>query len=92
MLDAHASESALFAMTELEEKLKGPDGESTANAILSRLDDLAAGITAHQQSGPSPHDYSRAEVIGDAIAAARRVVIIDFARQINRRNEHFIKR
>jgi type III secretion system (T3SS) needle YscE family protein len=76
MSNARAWESAaFFAMTELEEKLKGPDGKSAANAILSRLDNLTAEITAHQHSGPSPRDYSRAEVIGDALAAARTVVI-----------------
>jgi hypothetical protein len=75
MFNAHSGESTCFAMTELEEKLNGPDGELAVTAILSRLDNLAEEIAAHQRAGPSPHDYSRAEVIGDAIAAAREIVI-----------------
>jgi hypothetical protein len=75
MFNAHTTESACFAMTELEEALKGPDGKSASDAILSRLDNLAAAIAAHQRAGPSPRDYAQAEVIGNAIAAARRVVI-----------------
>ena len=75
MFNARSTESVCFAMTELEERLNGPDGETAATAILSRLDKLAEEIAAHQRSGPSPSDYARAEVIGDAIAAARRVVI-----------------
>jgi hypothetical protein len=75
MFDAHTAQSAVFAMTELEEKLKGPDRKSVARAILSRLDELAAEIAAHQRAGPSPSDYAQAEVIGNAIAAARAIVI-----------------
>ena len=75
MFNARAAESNSFAMTELEERLNGEDGRSAATAILSRLDKLTEEIAAHQRSGPSPDDYSRAEVIGDAIAAARAVVI-----------------
>jgi hypothetical protein len=75
MFDAGAGCPACFAMTELEERLNGPNGEQAATAILSRLDKLAEEVVAHQRSGPSPADYARAEVIGDAIAAARSVVI-----------------
>jgi hypothetical protein len=75
MFNARPGESACFAMTEIEERLNGPDGCSAATAILSRLDNLAEEIAAHQRSGPSPDEYSRAKVIGDAIAAARAVVI-----------------
>jgi hypothetical protein len=75
MLDAHSGPPADFAMTELEEALKGPDGKSAAAAILARFDNLAEEIAAHQRSGPSPRDYARAEVIGNALAAAREIVI-----------------
>jgi hypothetical protein len=75
MFNAHSAEPAVFAMTDLEEKLKGPDGKSVAGAILSRLDELAAEIATHQRAGPSPRDYAQAEVIGHAIAAARAIVI-----------------
>jgi hypothetical protein len=75
MFNADTGESALFAMTELEEALKGPDGKLVASALLSRLDNLAGEITAHQHSGPSPRDYAQAEVIGSANAAAREIVI-----------------
>jgi hypothetical protein len=77
MLSAQAGESAAFiAMTELEEKLKGPDGKTASDAILSRFDNLAEEIAAHQRAGPSPRDYAQAEVIGNAIAAARGIVIL----------------
>lgn len=75
MFNARAAEPAHFTMTELEERLNGPDGFSAATAILSRLDYLAEEIAAFQRSGPSPDDYSCAEVISDALAAARAVVI-----------------
>jgi guanylate kinase len=75
MFDARAGESVRFAMTELEERLNGRNGEQAATAILSRLAKLADEIAAHQRSGPSPGDYARAEVIAGAIAAARSVVI-----------------
>jgi hypothetical protein len=75
MFNAHPAKPAVFAMTELEEKLKGPDGKSVADAVLSRLDELAAEIAAHQRAGPSPRDFAQAEVIGHAIAAARAIVI-----------------
>jgi hypothetical protein len=75
MFNAHTGEPARFAMTELEEALKGPDGKLVAGAILSRFDNLAGEIAAHQRAGPSPRDYAKAEAIGNAIAAARKIVI-----------------
>jgi hypothetical protein len=75
MIDVPTEASALFAMTELETVLKGGDARQAAAAILSRFDDLAQGIAAHQRSGPSPSEYSRMDAIGNAIAAARDIVI-----------------
>jgi hypothetical protein len=75
MFNAHSEEPAWFAMTELEEALKGADGKSAASALLSRLDELAGEIAAHQRAGSSPRDYAQAEAISNAIAAARKIVI-----------------
>jgi hypothetical protein len=90
MFNAHTGESTWFAMTELEEKLIGADHDLVKGALLSRLDKLAAEIAAHQRAEPSPRDYAQAEVIGNAIAAARKIVIA-ISPLDKRRNEHFTK-
>jgi hypothetical protein len=75
MLNIRGGDSTLFAMTEVEHALMDPDDHSTVTNILTRLEELAAEIAAYQATGPLAHDYHQAKVIGEAIAAARRVVV-----------------
>ena len=57
------------------ESSRGLDGNLIASSILSRLNRLEDEMSTYKMSGPSLGDYSRAELIARAIAAARDVVL-----------------
>lgn len=69
------SQTGLFAVTELEGKLRGPDGPALRNRLVGRFDSLIKDLNAYMSSGPAPADYAGAEVVLKAIAAAREVVV-----------------
>lgn len=75
MSRADLGNSAAFAMTDLAEALKGPDGNAVAAEILARLTRLEEEINQCKRSGLSPADYSHAEIIAAAIVAARNIVL-----------------
>jgi hypothetical protein len=75
MSNAGTTNPAPFAMTELAETLKGANGNSVASEILTRLSHLEDEIETYKRSGPSPNDYSQAEIIQAALVAAREIVL-----------------
>lgn len=74
MTDALPAQTA-FGMTELEEKLKGQNGKIVVQTVLERLDRLKDDLTSSQREGLSLNEYSQSEVIINAVAAARSIVI-----------------
>jgi hypothetical protein len=67
--------AGLFAVTELEGKLRGPDGKALRDALIVGFDNITNDLSAYIASGPAPADYAGAETMLKAIAAAREVVI-----------------
>jgi hypothetical protein len=65
----------LFAVTELEGKLRGPDGKALRNALIVKFDNITKDLNSYIASGPAPADYAGAEAMLKAIAAAREIVI-----------------
>lgn len=64
-----------FSMTDLEERLRGPDGKTTRAALTARLEQLTGEFAAKLKSGLTPADYAKANAIAKALAAAREIVI-----------------
>ncbi len=75
MSETAKEQPAPLAQTELEEKLRGPEGEAVRDALLQRFDRLAKEIEERTRSGVSPEDFARAEHVRKAIAAAREVAL-----------------
>ena len=68
-------DAASFSMTDLGQALKGPDANTIAATILARLDRLEDELETYKRSGPTPDNYSQAEIIASAIVAAREIVL-----------------
>jgi hypothetical protein len=64
-----------FGMTDIEEALRGPDGQAVRAALMARLDQRSAEFAAKLKSGLPPAEYGRADAIAKALAAAREIVI-----------------
>lgn len=68
-------ETAGFGMTDLEEALRGPDGERVRDETLARLDARLATVSAAIDAGLGPDVYDDAVAIRRALASARDVVL-----------------
>ena len=75
MAEPDTSDSTRVTISDLADGLAGAGLELVSNTILARLIRLDDEIEYYKKLGPSPSDYSQAEVIGRAIAAARDVVL-----------------
>ncbi len=75
MPDIMPAEPGAFAMTDIEDGLRGPDGETFRAQLVDRLDRRAAEFADKLRIGLSPTDYAQAEAIAKALAAAREVVL-----------------
>jgi hypothetical protein len=64
-----------FGMTDLEEALRSPDGAAVRSGLIEHLGKLSADIAAQMRGGLSPGDFTRADAVAKALAAAREVVI-----------------
>ena len=64
-----------FGMTDLDEALRGPDGETVRTGLIEHLGKLSAEIAVQMRGGLSPGDFGRADAVAKALAAAREVVI-----------------
>jgi hypothetical protein len=73
--DATPAQPIDFGMTDLEERLRGPDSKTTRAALVARLEQLAGEFATKLKTGLSPADYARADAIANALAAAREIVI-----------------
>jgi hypothetical protein len=71
----NGSSTGLFALTELEGKLRGPGGKALQEAFAARFDCIIRDLHDYIASGPDPAGYAGAEAMLKAIAAAREVVI-----------------
>jgi hypothetical protein len=75
MTNAQAGGNELFAMTELEEKLRAPGGSRVRQILLERFAFLNKALEIRMKPGLPPEDYSRAEALRNAIAAAQNIMI-----------------
>lgn len=75
VFDKRVGDVAAFGMTELEEKLRGADGERVAQNLLAKFNQLDAVLNARIANGLSPDDYARATVIRNSLAAASNILI-----------------
>lgn len=62
-------------MTELEERLRSSSGEDVRKEILERLQTLEGFLAEEARDGLPPAAFQRNETIGQAILAARAVII-----------------
>lgn len=64
-----------FAMTELEERLRGPQGEAFAVTVLARFDKLIKDLEKSKTIGLAPDKFALTETLLKAVAAAAQTVI-----------------
>ncbi len=62
-------------MVEIEEVLRGPDGQAAAKTLIARIDRLMDAIETDKRAGLPSDAYSRVETINKALAAARGIVL-----------------
>ena len=67
----HEPGEAPFGMTDLEERLRGPDAAATLTALMSRLAQVSGAIAGSVRAGLKPDDFKRAEVLEGSLAVAR---------------------
>src|SRR5262245_57928410 len=65
----------VFGMTDLEERLRGVEGEQIAKELLARFHSIDAELSARIASGLSPEDFARATVTRNSLAAANNILI-----------------
>jgi hypothetical protein len=64
-----------FATTELDERLRGPDGAAAAVGVLERFSSLIKRLEEERGSGLPPEDFAATEAVLKAVAAAVQTVI-----------------
>jgi hypothetical protein len=63
-----------FGLTDLEERLNGPERDAAAGAIEASLQAMQARIAAAVAGGLRPDLFARARELSSAVEAARRVL------------------
>lgn len=63
-----------FHVTELAERLAGPDGAMVKKSLLSRLGELMPAIDQAFRAGLSRDAYRDAEMVKSALVEARKVI------------------
>lgn len=74
MSDEQKGEIGL-AMTELDDRLRGPEGTAASAAILGRFGKLINQLEEAKQSGLDPDSFARAEALLKAVAIASKTVV-----------------
>jgi hypothetical protein len=69
------SGGADFAMTELDQRLRGVAGAAVSAAVLERFSRLIKQLEAAKGSGLPPEDFAATETVLKAVAAAVEVVV-----------------
>lgn len=64
-----------LAMTELDDRLRGPEGTAISAAILGRFANLINELEEAKLSGLDPESFARAEALLKAVATASKTVI-----------------
>ncbi len=64
-----------FGITDLEEALRGPEGAALQAQLAARLEALGQAQAEAMRGGLAPEAYEEARRLGEALAAARDVVI-----------------
>ncbi|MEN3386708.1 MAG: Type secretion system, cytoplasmic component of needle [Hyphomicrobiales bacterium] len=65
-----------FPMTDLEAELMAPGAQAVQAALVARFEALQARIRETMDAGLAPAEFARAQAIGNALAAAKEVVLI----------------
>lgn len=69
------TDSPDFAITELDEQLRGPEGSAVRDKILARFSQLIKSLEDKKTSGLSPDDFAATETCRKAVATAAEAVI-----------------
>ncbi|MBT9288747.1 EscE/YscE/SsaE family type III secretion system needle protein co-chaperone [Prosthecodimorpha staleyi] len=64
-----------FGMTEIEERLRGPEASAFREELLELLDRAAMAVEEDLSAGLPPADYTRATSLSRALAAAKEIVL-----------------
>lgn len=64
-----------FCVTDLEQELRGPEGGQKRLDLLDRLRALDERITATMKGGVSPAEFKKDQILREALACARGVVV-----------------
>jgi hypothetical protein len=70
MSTAETSQDAEFAITELEVRLRAPDGQAVRDTVLARLDDLSRRVADDVKSGLATADFTCAGALSKALSSA----------------------
>lgn len=69
--DPAAPDGSAHGMTDLEERLRSPEGAAIRSALVSRLVQLRADFDGRVRRGLEPEAYRRARAIIESLDAAR---------------------
>lgn len=64
----------IFAMTELEDRLRSADAPAAMAAAQARLADIRDRLDSARAAGLPPADYARSEAVMAALTAAKAVL------------------
>lgn len=65
-----------FGMTDLEEQLRGPDGQDAAARTLHRLGAIDEDLAGRMRAGLSSDEFGTASSLKTALDAAKQVVVL----------------
>ena len=63
-----------FGMTDLEDALRGPDGEQARHSALARIDAAVRRIQAHLEAGVDPRQIETIKIMQRSLLVARLIV------------------
>lgn len=63
-----------WGMTDLEERLRGPDGSAETSKLVSRLSQLAEQLDVMTTRGLRPGDFDRANAMKAAVVSAQQIL------------------
>ena len=65
-----------FGMTDIEERLRAPDGEEYRKRLLDSLEDLDSRLSSKMAPGLAPDEFERVRLLRQAVASAREIVLV----------------
>ena len=65
-----------LGMTDIEDRLRGPDGEAYRQELLNSLTNLDEKLTSRMAPGLAPDEFERARLLRLAVASAKEIVLV----------------